>query len=148
MQALRDTYPSRCGGSRRQRPTCRRSRWEPSLGGLVDTQGDLGDLDAVVELDALGGDVSGDDAAGTESLRRQPTWSSEQAAWARAWARCKAKTGANLAQGWALGEASAHALRSGRTSRRGCCGARSGRTISSRRGRHRRAAAPIEWDAA
>lgn len=32
------------------------------VGGLVDTEGDLGDLLAVVELDALSGNVSGDDA--------------------------------------------------------------------------------------
>lgn len=33
------------------------------VGSLVDTQGDLGDLLAVVKLDALGGDVSRDDTA-------------------------------------------------------------------------------------
>lgn len=33
------------------------------VGGLVNTKSHLGDFDTVVELDTLGGDVAGDDAA-------------------------------------------------------------------------------------
>lgn len=40
------------------------------VGSLVDTKSDLGDLLAVVELDALGGNVSGDDTASSSNLGR------------------------------------------------------------------------------
>lgn len=36
------------------------------VGGLVDTKSDLRDLDTVVELDALGGDVARNDTASSD----------------------------------------------------------------------------------
>lgn len=44
------------------------------VGGLVDTKGDLRDLLAVVELDALGGNVSGDDTASSNLGHDEDSW--------------------------------------------------------------------------